>query len=67
MSYAALEEKVRLLPEDCLDEVADYIEFILLRHDRAHAEKSDLSQFFGLLKNKRVGLEMQKVMRNEWN
>ena len=49
MSYATLESQLKLLPEDCLDEVAKYVDFILFRRNKTktQTEKTDLSQFFG--------------------
>ena len=31
MSHATLEKQIQSLPEDCLDEVANYIEYVLFR------------------------------------
>ena len=33
MSYSMLEEKLKMLPEECLDEVSQYVEFILFRQE----------------------------------
>jgi hypothetical protein len=69
MSYATLESQLKLLPEDCLDEVAKYVDFILFRRNKTktQTEKTDLSQFFGSIKNLPDGLEMQRSMRDEWD
>ncbi len=31
MSYALLQDKIQEIPEECLDEVAQYIEFVIFR------------------------------------
>ena len=69
MSYATLEFQLKLLPEDCLDEVAKYVDFILFRRNKTktQTEKTDLSQFFGSIKNLPDGLEMQRSMRDGWD
>ena len=69
MSYATLESQLKLLPEDCLDEVARYVDFILFRRNKAktQTEKTDLSQFFGSIKNLSDGLDMQRSMRDVWD
>ena len=69
MSYETLEKQIRMLPEDCLDDVSHYIEFIIYRfqvHDKKQ-QASDLSNFFGIMKNMPDGLEAQRRLRNEWN
>lgn len=58
MTYDTLEKQIRLLPEDCLDDVSHYIEFILYRL-QSHSKKqqdSDLSDYFGIMKNLPDGL-----------
>ncbi len=69
MSYASLESQLKQLPEDCLDEVAKYVEFIIFRRNKIESlnKESDLTQFFGSIKNLPDGLEMQRSMRDEWN
>ena len=69
MSYAAVEEKLRNLPEDCLDEIAAYIDFLLFRRKQAmNLDKSgDLSKYFGSIKTLGDGMEVQRQMRDEWN
>lgn len=69
MSYDTLEKQIRLLPEDCLDDVSHYIEFILYRL-QSHSKKQqvpDLSDYFGIMKNMPDGLEAQRGLRNEWD
>ena len=69
MSYDTLEKQIRMLPEDCLDDVSHYVEFIMyrlkLRNQRQ--QTSDLSDYFGIMKNMPDGLEAQKGLRNEWD
>ena len=69
MSYDTLEKQIRLLPEDCLEDVSRYIEFILysLQSRSKKQPAPDLSDYFGIMKNMPDGLEAQRRMRNEWD
>ncbi len=68
MSYATLEKKIKSLPEDYLEEISNYIEFIIFRHKQTSQPKtSNLSKFFGSMKIKRDGLKIQKELRDEWD
>ena len=69
MSRTVLEDQIRALPEEYLEEVSHYIEFILFREqlqkpdDKAQTQK----KYFGSLKNLPDGLAVQRSMRSEWN
>ena len=39
MSYAMLEEQIRALPEEYLEEISHYVEYILFRRDQSHHTK----------------------------
>ncbi len=69
MSYATLEKKLKLIPEAYLDEVSDYIEFLLFKINvpKEDDTKTDLSEYFGSVKMKEDGLDIQRRMRDEWD
>ena len=69
MSSALLEKQIQALPEDCLEEVSHYIEYILFRRKTTKDtnEKKDLSVFFGCLKNLSDGMDFQRGARDEWD
>lgn len=69
MSYASLEKQIRDLPEECLDEVSNYIDFILFRMQlkKDDSVPQDNSKFFGVLKNIPDGMDLQRSMRDEWD
>ena len=69
MSHATLEKQIQSLPEDCLDEVAHYIEYVLFRRKvRTETDQSaDLSEFFGSVTGLADGMDFQRKMRDEWN
>ena len=69
MSYDTLEKQIRMLPEDCLDDVSHYIEFIIYRLQLRDKKQQapDLSEFFGIINNLPDGLESQRRLRNEWD
>ena len=67
MSYDTLEKQIRMLPEDCLDDVSHYIEFIIYRMQlRDKKQKAPaLSAFFRIMNKLPDGLEAQRGLRNE--
>ena len=69
MSYDTLERQIRLLPEDCLEDVSQYIEFVIYRMQlrKEKNQTCDMSSYFGILKKMPDGLEMQRGLRNEWD
>ncbi|MBR0091009.1 MAG: hypothetical protein IJP92_04860 [Lachnospiraceae bacterium] len=69
MSRATLEKQIQSLPEDCLDEVTNYIESVLLRRKaRTKTNQSaDLSEFFGGITGLADGMDFQRRARDEWN
>lgn len=68
MSYSTLEERIRQVPEEYLDEVEDFVEYIIAKSARVNSirEESDMSSLFGCLKRKIDGMEYQRSVRNEW-
>lgn len=68
MTYSALEKKIHSLPEDCINEVSNYIEYVLLRVNRkSKDEKHDLNEYFGSVKGLADGLQLQRSFRDEWS
>jgi hypothetical protein len=69
MSYETLAERIRLLPEDCLDEISNYVEFIIFRRksQKDKMKDVDLKMFFGSVKSLPDGLKLQRSMRDEWD
>jgi hypothetical protein len=66
MSYETVLKQVQAVPEACLDEISNYIEYVVYRYEKQEAKKGNLSKYFGLM-DLGDGLEIQKEMRNEWN
>lgn len=67
MSYAIAAQKLRELPEESLDELIEYIDFLQFRGKKA-AERtsgSGFSRFFGTVKTLDDGMEIQRRMRDE--
>ena len=69
MSHATLEKQIQSLPEDCLDEVANYIEYVLFRRKakKETDQSADLSKFFGSVPGLADGMDFQRRARDEWN
>ncbi|MBQ9069561.1 MAG: DUF2281 domain-containing protein [Eggerthellaceae bacterium] len=69
MTYATLEKQLKLLPEECMDEVSSFVDYLLFRQgSKSTAEThGNLAKHFGALKGLKDGLAVQKGMRSEWN
>ena len=68
MSHATLERQIQSLPEDCLDEVSRYIEYVMFRwSSRNESEQDqDLSPYYGSITSLADGMELQRRARDEW-
>lgn len=69
MSYDSMVKQIKSVPQECLEEIENYIQFVLYRYTltvKANQEKN-LSKYFGSVNFKKDGLSIQKEMRNEWN
>ena len=69
MSYDMLERQIRMLPEECLEDVSHYIEFVIFKYQQNKNSDPvhDMSDFFGVMKRLPDGLKAQKELRDEWN
>ena len=68
---AVIEEKIKMLPADCLEDISDYIDFLLYRRSQVFESKDKRSAaaeiYFGKLHSLPDGLTLQREMRNEWD
>ena len=69
MSYDSMVEQIKSVPQECLEVIENYIQYILYRHSIASAttQNKDLSKYFGSVNFPQDGLSIQKEIRNEWN
>ncbi|EMB21087.1 hypothetical protein [Treponema denticola] len=69
MVYETLVEQIKTVPQECLADIENYVQYILYRYNQsAEKEKyTDLSKYFGSVKFHQDALKIQKGMRNEWN
>ncbi len=67
MTYTALEKKIRNLPEDCLEEVSHYVEYLLYRQETGKRKETNLNGYFGSMENLPDGLGLQRKCRDEWD
>ena len=69
MSHAMLEEQIKALPEECLEEVSLYIDYIIFRQQKKKLDEqnSNLVSFFGSIDSLPDGIELQRGVRSEWN
>lgn len=68
MSYEMLVQEMKSLPEECLDDVADYMGYVIYRRSKKTAKAThSMARHFGSVKISRDGLDIQKEMRDEWD
>ena len=68
MSYATVEERIHSIPEEYLDDVAEYIDYILFKaKKRSDATAKGTAGYFGSISNPIDGMALQRSMRNEWD
>ena len=69
MTHASLADKIKLLPEDCLDEIDNYIDYVLFKTKNKKEQNSsnNISKYFGSISINKDGLAIQKALRDEWN
>ena len=69
MSYETMVEQIKLVPQECLEEIENYIQFVLYRNTlsvKSNTNKN-LSKYVGTVNFPKDGLFIQNAMRNEWN
>ena len=69
MSYDSMVEQIKSVPQECLEEIENYIQFVIYRHTLSVKSNKDknLSKYFGTVNFQKDGLSIQKELRNEWN
>ena len=63
MPYQTVEKRLRGGPEECMDEIAAYIDSVRFRYEKRN---SGGASYFGSLKTLGDGMELQRKMRDEW-
>ncbi|MBO5731877.1 MAG: hypothetical protein J6R67_11810 [Treponema sp.] len=69
MSYETILEQIKAVPEECLDEIAEMITFILYRYEQRISDvavERSMDKYFGTI-DLGDGLELQRKMRSEWD
>ena len=69
MTYDALFEQIKTIPQEYLADIENYIGYVLYQHKK-NSETSlqhDLSKHFGSIKMQCDALAMQKELRDEWD
>ena len=69
MSYDSMVEQIKSVTQECLEEIENYIQFVIYRHTLSVKSNKDknLSKYFGTVNFQKDGLSIQKEMRNEWD
>lgn len=69
MAIEMLVEQIRAMPQECLIEVQNYVDYVLYRYNQISEKKEEnnLSKHFGSVKFNRDAMEIQREIRDEWN
>ena len=69
MTYDALFEQIRAVPQEYLTDIENYVGYVLYQHkkDSETILQHDLSKHFGSVKMHCDALTVQKELRNEWD
>lgn len=67
MNYTELEKQLRNFPEDCMEEISRYVEYLLYRQKAGKNKESNLKNYFGRGESLPDGLDLQRKLRDEWN
>ncbi len=69
MSYSTVEKQIHSVPEEYLDEVAEFIDYVLFKVNKKKSADipNDTSGYFGSITKPIDGLEAQRGMRDEWD
>lgn len=69
MTRSSIIKKIRSLPEECLDEIDNYIDFVLFKAKKNSKTRpnKNMEKYFGAVSVKEDGLAFQKDIRDEWN
>ncbi len=69
MTYDALFEQIKTVPQEYLTDIENYVGYVLYQHkkDSETILQHDLSKHFGSVKMHCDALTVQKELRNEWD
>ena len=69
MTYSTVEKQIRSVPEEYLDEIAEFADYVLYKARRKQnlSSMEDTSVFFGCITRPIDGLAVQRNMRDEWD
>ena len=69
MSYTAIEKQIHAVPEEYLDDISEFIDYILFKinRDQKTNRKFNTSNYYGCISRPIDGMEFQRNMRDEWN
>ena len=69
MTYDALFEQIKAVPQEYLTDIENYVGYVLYQHkkDSETILQHDLSKHFGSIKMHCDALTVQKELRNEWD
>ena len=69
MSYDTMVEQIKTLPQECLVDIENYIQFVLYRYNQnvKASSNKNLSKHFGSIRFSNDALAIQKELRDDWN
>ena len=61
-----MKERIQSVPEEYLDEISEYIDYILFKVNRQKEENpQNVSRYFGCISKEIDGIKVQRSIRNE--
>ena len=67
MTHTTVEKQIQMVPEEYLDEVSAFIDYVVYKANRRKRTSSNASECFGSITRAIDGLDFQRNSRDECN
>ena len=67
MTHTTVEKQIQMVPEEYLDEISAFIDYVIYKANRSKRSSSNASECFGSITSFIDGLDFQRNSRDEWN
>jgi len=65
MSYETVMEKVKTVPESCLDEISEFIDYIIFRYNEKYSNQSKMKEFNLLCEESQSWAKENNITEND--
>ncbi len=65
MSYETVMEKVKTVPESCLDEISEFIDYIIFRYNKKYSNQSKMKEFNLLCEESQSWAKENNITEND--